>query len=466
MMSLNQPSLPRTGAASPATARRFPRFVTRVACAGLLAGGCSAPHPASGPAPAEWSAQSSAGEIAGWALQECRRAPGGPAPCMERTLVGLIGQAGVAKSMEVLDTLLRVDAGVRQNGHELAHAVGIAAYRSPETMAAAFAACPATQGAGCHHGVVQGYFLALVREGRLPGTPELDAVCAPHRGTLFLYGQCGHGMGHGLMAVHGNHVPHALEACDQASDPYIRQGCYSGIFMENILLVTHPHHSTEGHAATGRGDGPPAGDGHGEHDGDHAHGGDGSADGHGMAHGAWKALDPDDPLYPCDAVAPAYQPSCYVMQTGAILYFNHGDLQATARACEGAPEPMRPICFGSLGRDVIAIVDQDHRRSIESCARVDGFAGGRGGVWCLVGAVQNLVNLAADADEGMRFCRLVSGDPHKSECYRAVGEQLLTLAPGDEQRGRWCERAEPGFVAACRRGARLAGAAADPARRR
>jgi hypothetical protein len=209
--------------------------------------------------------------------------------------VGLIGQAGVAKSMEVLDTLLTVDYDVRQNGHELAHALGIAAYESPETMAAAFAACPATQGAGCHHGVVQGYFLALVAQGRLPGTPEIDAVCEPHRANTFLYGQCGHGMGHGLMAVHDNHVPMTLAACDLATDGYIREACYGGIFMENIVLVTHPHHTTEGHAATGRHaagdahdghDAPDpahAGDGHDGHDG---HGGDASAGGPGREHGA------------------------------------------------------------------------------------------------------------------------------------------------------------------------------------
>jgi hypothetical protein len=391
---------------------------------------------------------------------------------MERTLVGLIGQAGVAKGMEVLDTLLAVDYDVRQNGHELAHALGIAAYRSPETMAAAFAACPATQGAGCHHGVVQGYFLALLREGRLPGTPEIDAVCEPHRANTFLYGQCGHGMGHGLMAVHDNHVPMTLEACDLATDGYIREACYGGIFMENIVLVTHPHHTTEGHAETGR---HASGDAHDAHDapdpahsgdrhgGHNEHGGDASAGGHGMEHGAWKALDPDDPLYPCNAVADKYQPACYVMQTGAILFFNRGDVTATARACEGAPEGMRSICFGSLGRDVIAIAGQDHRGSIDLCGRAAGHAGGRGELWCMVGAVQNLVNLAADADEGMRFCREVAADDHKRACYRAVGEVILTLAPTDEGRRRSCDGAEPGFVPACRAGARLPSSAEEDA---
>jgi hypothetical protein len=444
----------------PSPHRRVLR-ATLAACA-VLAGACAPGGPSTGPGPdawvdaaavlgpAAWSAESPAVEIADWVQRGCRRAPGGKDPCVERTLVGLIDQAGVAKSMEVLETLLRVDVQVRQNGHELAHGMGIAAYRTPETMAATFAACPPTQGAGCHHGVVQGYFLSLRSDGRLPGTAELDALCEPHRASIFLYAQCAHGMGHGLMAVHDNHVPMSLEACDQATDGYVREACWGGIFMENIVRVTHPHHTTEGHAATGNAHG---GDDAGDED--DAHAGHGPPGGPGMIHGEWKALDPADPLYPCNAVDPRYQQSCYTMQTGAILFFNRGNVDATARACEGAPEAMLPTCFGSLGRDIIAIAEMDHRRTLALCARAGERAAGRGGVWCMVGAVQNLVNLAADPDEGMRFCREVTAEAHKRACYQAVGELVLTLV-AEPARGASCEAAEPAFIAACRVGARLA----------
>lgn len=441
--------------------------------AAVLIGGC---RPSTGPAPA-WSADSPAGDIARWMRRECR-GPLADRLCTERNLVALVGQAGIGRAMEVLDTLMRVDAGVRTYGHELAHGMGLAAYKGPETMHAAFAACPAGEGAGCHHGVVQGYFLDLAARGRMPGTAELDALCAPHRPDTFLYGQCGHGMGHGLMAVYDNHVPRSLEACDRASDPYIRESCYSGIFMENIVLVTHPHNTTDGHGATqGRHGAPDATDA--DHGGSTEHGGHGSSAAHGAAHDGhgsatshgvspggepWKALDRDDPLYPCNVVGEAYQPACYTMQTGAILFFNGADVADAGRACEGAPERMRPICFGSIGRDVMALAEMDHARSLALCGRVAGMGGGQGEPWCMVGVAQNLVNLAASTDVGMRFCRLVTADGHKSACYRAVGEQMLTLVPTDAQRGRACEFAEPGFVAACRAGARLAQTDGEPAR--
>jgi hypothetical protein len=404
----------------------------------LLASACAPNRPsADAPAPVTrvWTPESPPGQIARAIGRDCRRPRANGGACVERSLVSLVGQVGIGRAMQVLDTLMAAYADVRQGGHELSHGMGLAAYRGPETLAATFAECPAAQGGGCYHGVVQGYFLSLASHGHLPGTAEMDGLCEPHQGNTFLYFQCAHGTGHGLMAVHGNHVPMSLQACDLASAAFVRESCYGGVFMENIVLVTHPHNTTGGHAAT-------QDQGHGGH---HADGGQGE----------WKALDRDDPLYPCNAVDARYQPSCYTMQTGAILFFNGGDIAAAGRACEGAPEAMMSICFGSLGRDVIAFAEMDHRRTLRLCDRAAGMAGGRGGVWCMIGAVQNLMNLAADPDEGMRFCREVGTDDHKQACYRAVGEIVYSLVRTDEQRGAWCQAAEPAFVADCRRGAAL-----------
>jgi hypothetical protein len=428
----------------------------------LLAAACtpSAHGGTGGPAPdlpsetRAWTAESPAGEISRWMRRECGRPFANKQACVERNLVALIDQAGIGRTMEVLDTLVNVDGDVRQNAHALAHGLGIAAYRTPETLATTFAACPPTQMSGCYHGVVQGYFLSLARQGRTPGTPELDVMCEPHRGVLFLYFQCAHGVGHGLMAVHDNHVPMSLEACDLASDRFIRESCYGGVFMENIVRISHPHHTAEGHAGTQGGHGAeaaPAADAHA------GHGAGQQADAHaghgGMRHGEWKPLDREDPQYPCNAVADKYRDSCYTMQTSAVLYFNGGDVAATARMCEQAPAAYVSTCFASLGRDITALAAQNHRRSLELCARSSGMAGGRGELWCLQGVVQNLVNLAADPDEGMRFCRAVSNAAYKGDCYRVVGETIATLVVETARRGESCQAAEPEFVPACRRGA-------------
>ncbi|HEX2079260.1 MAG TPA: hypothetical protein VHG08_16155 [Longimicrobium sp.] len=416
-------------------------------------------------APPAWTAQSQAGEISRWIRRECGSPFRSKQPCVERNLVGLIDRVGIGRTMEVLDTLVNVDGDVRQNAHALAHGLGIAAYRTPETLAETFEGCPPTQMSGCYHGVVQGYFLSLARQGRIAGQAELDTMCEAHRDKPFLFFQCAHGMGHGLMAVHDNHVPMSLQACDQATDDFVREMCYGGVFMENIVRITHPHHTAEGHAGTqgaspdgghaGHGGGQQAQGAHDAH-GDHGAGGQAQAGAHGhagMEHGEWKALDRADPLYPCNAVAQKYQEQCYTLQSSAILYFNGGDVLATGRACEQAPPAMVPVCFLSLGRDVTALAAQNHQRSLELCGRAAGLAGGRGDLWCTIGVAQNLVNLAADPDEGLRFCRAVRTAAHKRDCYRVVGESISILVADTARRHETCQAAEPDFVAVCRRAA-------------
>jgi hypothetical protein len=431
----------------------FRRSAGALVAGALLASCAPVPGSSPGPAPAEWTADSPAAEVAAWAWQGCAGAAGGRIACVERTLTALIDQAGIGKSMEVLDTLVVQRGAVRENAHALAHGLGISAYRSPETLAATFAACPPSQMSGCYHGVVQGYFLSLLRQGREVGAAELDGMCAPHRASPFLHFQCAHGMGHGLMALHGNHLPTALQACDLASDAAVRESCYGGAFMENIVLVTHPHHTAEGHAGTQGGHGAAAGE-HDGHDGHDAHAGHGAHAA--MDHGPWRALDRSRPLYPCTEVDARYHGACYNMQSSAILFFNGGDVRATARACEQAPAAMVPVCIGSLGRDVTALAAQDHARSIELCARTAGTAGGKGETWCLTAVAQNLVNLAADPEEGLRFCRAVADPGQKRECYRVVGESIATLVADPTARAERCARSETGFADACRAGAGVA----------
>ena len=452
------------------------------ACTALLAAACVPGGVSTGPGPAEaettldasqWNEQSPAGEIAAWARQGCRRVAGGRDACIERTLVSLIDRAGIAKSMEVLDTLTLQDDGIRANAHPLAHGLGIAAYRSPETLAATFAACPVSQMSGCPHGVIQGYFLDLSRQGRGIGTAELDGLCSPHKGQQFIYFQCAHGMGHGLMAVHENHLPMALEGCDLATDDFIRISCYGGAFMENIVNATNPHHSAGGHAATQAGaDGhgahgqQAAADEHADHGGQaqaghDAHGGHAAAGGQqAMVHGEWKALDRNDWLYPCNAVAVKYQDACYSMQTSVAMFFNYGDVASTAGVCERAPETFVATCFMSLGRDITAFASQEHQRTIDMCLRSGEAAAGRGKLWCMLGAVQTLMNQSADPQVGIAFCRLLNGAEMKGNCYRVVGEMVSSLVPSEDARGESCRTAESEFVAACRRGAGIEPASA------
>jgi len=388
-----------------------------------------------------WTADSRATQIAIWAQDQCAAAEDGKILCLEKVLAGLIDQASLAKAVEVLETLAAVDAEVRNAGHQLAHGIGMASYRSPETFAETFAQCPRVQSSGCHHGMIQGYFLSLRKAGIEVGPAEVNALCETQRAQQYLYFQCAHGLGHGLMAMLDNHLPTALEMCDQASDDYVRENCYGGAFMELAMGAILPHHSAGEHAARLAGEAESA-DEHAEHD--HA----------AAAREPYKALDPEDLQYPCNAVAEKYQVQCYTVQPSSVLSLTNQDVAIAANACDESPEVAHPTCFTSLGRAVSALALLDHSQSIRYCQRAAGLSDAAGELWCLLGVVENLVNTAADPTSGLRFCRAVGTVRYKEQCYRYVGKTMTWLvAPGE--RAARCAAAEPEFVGICELGAGL-----------
>ena len=303
-------------------------------------------------------------------LRECRGLFGTRSRCVERTLGGVLERSGVARAMAVLDAAVARNPGLTTEAHGIAHGLGIAAYRSPETTAAIFASCPNTQIAGCYHGVIQGYFLDAARRTGEVSAEDLNALCRPHVASPPLYFECTHGMGHGLMAAYAHRLPDVLTRCDQLADPVARDSCWGGAFMENIVGALHPGHTAEAHSAVA---------GHAAAEPDHstmdhsAHGG-AAASGHGgTAHAAparpWRPLDRRDLLYPCTVVDAKYHQACYTIQTAAILAMNGGRVGHTAKACSRAPREMVPVCHASLGRDLTAYARRDPHRTARLCHR-------------------------------------------------------------------------------------------------
>lgn len=459
------------------------------------------------PARAPLPDNASPAEVGAFALEEqCGRARN-QMDCYSEALLDVLERDGVAAAMGTLESLSERNERVRRDGHMYAHAIGLAASPSPEQVSETFRRCTPSFQSGCYHGVIQSYFAALVGSGGQVDAEAVNGLCAEYRESdadRWLLFQCVHGMGHGLTMLQGYHLPAALEGCDLLSDQWDREGCYGGVFMENIVNATTPHHtvgrpSVDGghggghgghgaHAAApgGTGDAGGAHAGHAAAADEHAghgaqadaHAGHGAAAdphaGHAAAGNAGAAdhaghhgptvlapaagrepfppLDRSDPLYPCSALDDRYLDACYMMQTSAILYHNGGDVAATARACDQAPEKYRGSCYVSLGRDISAITLQDHTRARTACGTGDP----QYQVWCHIGYVKNLIDLTADPADALTYCRGVEGGELKQACYHAVGEQIWVLT-SDRARGEeWCAAAEPGQQEHCRRGAGLA----------
>lgn len=446
----------------------------------LVAAACApAPGTAAAPAadpgttlaPAAWTASSSPDSMAAWARRGCARPAAGKMACTERALLIVLDQAGVRPAMEVLDRLVGADEDVQRDSHVYAHGIGIAAYSDAETVSRTFAQCTPAYQSGCYHGVIQAYFAdSSVRQAGLDSA-ALNTLCADLRDPeeAWVLHQCGHGMGHGLMAVHANHLLEALDDCDLLASEYEKSACWGGAFMENIVSATAPHHtgaartaSGDGHADGGHHGAGAEGDhgGHGEaagdagHDGHDGHEGrDGEADAGGHAHGAgepFKALDADDPHYPCNVVKDHHRVSCYMMQTSAVLFANRGDFEDAAEFCTtAADDDLRDVCFVSLGRDAVAWANEDHRTGLRMCeAAPERFRPS-----CIVGFTKNLVDRTADPESGFAFCRGLEPGRGRDACYRAVGEEISLLDPTTAGRTRACAAAGEEHAVLCRRGA-------------
>ena len=369
--------------------------------------------------------------------------------CVEAALGARAPKHGIAHAMGVLAELAARDSLVRRDAHPLAHGLGMAAFRDRASFASTFATCPHDFIGGCHHGLVQAYFLSLGNTGVPVESEDALSLCEDAALAPADRYQCGHGLGHGLMAVLNNDLPRVLRACDLSGSVFVSVSCHGGAFMENIVRVTHPHHTAEAHSGV-VGDTSAAG-------GHHAAAGDAPSHAH-PAHGAvsapeWVPLRADEPLYPCTVVAERYQPACYWTQTSAVLYFNGGDMGLTARICETAPGAMIEVCLESLGRDITAYANLDHAGMLAMCEEAARATSGRAREPCLSGVARTLVNYAGDPEHGLAFCRALRDAAGKNVCYRTTGSALVTRVPEAAERARLCAAAEAGFAGACAAGA-------------
>ena len=63
--------------------------------------------------------------------------------------------------------------------------------------------------------------------------------------------------------------------------------------------------------------------------------------------------------------------------------------------------------------------------------------------------------MSAKTADGVSFCQKVNDHHLKSRCYEAVGEESVSLEQKPEIRETFCSVSEPGYIEACRFGARL-----------
>ena len=342
--------------------------------------------------------------------------------CYEQALADIVQRSGPQPALAVLEQLVASAPGTQENAHHLAHHVGRIAYARYHDMPQAFTSCTNAFASGCYHGVL---------EAHLSGTPHLAPrdvaeICRGVRDPLrpaFTHFLCVHGLGHGLVMYFHDDMFTALTFCDALPDPFDRENCYGGAFMQNVMAFR----------AQGNG-------GH-DHHGNHA--------GHAAPAKPRKLLDPADPLYPCTEVAVKYRRSCYLMQSSAVLLLNGGDFAKTFLACQNVPAEYRNICLQSIGRDISAFTLTNPETTKNICALVASPQSGQ----CLYGAAKDFIYTHTDPQRGIALCRLAD-EVDKKDCYKGVRDFVLDLEPDEAKRKQTCRSADARYRGLCR-GSRL-----------
>ncbi len=350
------------------------------------------------------------------ALGEC---PTRVARCFDAALDRITRAHGPQASLDLL-RLLHADGLVSSavDYHPVAHRAGRITAREFGINGEAFLLCPTSFNYGCQHGFLE-YALgraSSIREAvhLICGSLEAD----PARSAKFKF-YCYHGAGHGVLMAQAYDLPAALATCDALETPVGQDGCWQGVFMENV-----------GAAARGE-----------------------------ARQGVFSATDP---LAPCNRVAEKHRHECFINHAGWLMHIFGNDVAKAARACLEAPESYVASCLQSIGL-----------MATNPGSQTNLLKNPRGGTFetiaweiclkfpaqhrdqCVLGAVDNILNFdELDVSRARAFCATV-GSAYAAPCHERVGWNLRNQATDPSIVLKKCAGLEPSLREACLRGARL-----------
>jgi hypothetical protein len=209
----------------------------------------------------------------------------------------------------------------------------------------------------------------------------------------FLYYQCDHGLGHGLMLYTAYDLPRALDFCHGLDTKFDQSSCTGGVFMENMS-------SSFGIRS--------------------------------------KWLNRKDLLYPCDGkvVRESDRLYCYGIIAQRILPAVGYSWAKVAAWCRRAPAAWVDQCLESYGRSVASATQRDPAKMRALCHRAGGATAED---HCVIGAVIDVLNNNGSDPRAAEFCN--GQEPaRRAGCYRVIGFMVAFLHPDSAGRQDACRR--------------------------
>ncbi len=294
--------------------------------------------------------------------------------------------------------------------HQLGHQIGRQTAESFGVNDQAFLLCPMAQlNGGCQHG-----FFEWVLGRTETTSAAADLICQQLQEgyAVKYYFYCYHGVGHGVMMAAAYDLDRALTICDSLADAVAADGCWQGVFMENVNAGMHDF-AREG------------------------------------------VFSLDDPLAPCDVVEDKYRHECYVNHAGYLMKVFDNDVRGATNACLKA-EAYVGACLESIGLMVTNPVWQPNLYGDlgdESFVQVawnlcTQFPAGHVES-CVVGGIDNIHNFDEfDLGRAAGFCSTVDAD-YQFTCYNRMGFNLFNQSLTVDDAVAACETLEGEFRDAC-----------------
>ena len=365
------------------TVHRFKIFSTGIAC--LIAVGCAAVPPPVTNTPAKEPSELQTDISASCAAEADRQ------QCFEKAVVQIVETDGPESSMKVLALLLEQDSNLeKKDYHDLVHRIGRQTAKTYGVTTDAFFRCPTDFNYGCQHGFFE---QALVTEP--DARTAALTICNPKLmadkpGKYLFY--CFHGVGHGIMMARAYRLLPSLELCDSFPEIPMQQGCWQGVFMENVNGVMG-----------------------------------GTAQEH--------AFSDTDLLAPCDTLPEKYRWECYINHAGYLVPKTKS-VEVATNECLKEETEARNACLQSIGLMATNPGWQQGlargngsltEKAVDICLRFPkGFE-----QHCVIGAIDNLANFKqTNTAPLVEFCGLLPL-PWQSSCYHQIGHSVRhELTPG------------------------------------
>lgn len=322
-------------------------------------------------------------------LDDCN---GSDAVCLQQAFANLTYEDGPKPALAEFERRMKTNQAVEAGCHRIAHMMGAAALtRSDGSVGKAFAEGSAVCWSGFYHGILERAFRDVPEDklGKVAG--GLCSDTEVRRVTFVLY-QCVHGLGHGLMIYTGYDLPLSLKTCDALGEAWDRQSCTGGVFMENLQ-------SSYGAVS--------------------------------------KWLKPNDPIYPCNAVAERYKYYCYLMVTSRILPLVSYNWDKAVPQCRLSERRWISLCYQSLGRDASGQTRQDPPQILAICAKAGSFERE-----CVYGAARDITSNDAGGRRAAPFC-LEAKPALRSKCFNGIGTILGGFKAQSAERKAECAAVTP-----------------------